>query len=302
MIDEENEAVQGLKNFQNNCYMNAIIQCLRGCEISELNLMDSGDWFKHMIALITKRKVDSIDLLAFIEEFFKTENHRQEFERHNLVPKMQADAREFLLYVLQNIQHKTTINFKNTFCVTLLETIEKSCKKHSLTKILDENMLNLNINSQSTQRLININESILRATPQNLNVVLNIFKFENNVSKKIKTFIELTNEINLSDYYEDTSGNNIQHYRLFGVCYHLGNNIDNGHYTSKLINKNNNAKLFFIIIIIIVFPGAVFNKDMNSWVYFNDSSVSLKTSLLDIVEHQPYILFYKKINSKVLYY
>ena len=70
MIDEENEAVQGLKNFQNNCYMNAIIQCLRGCEISELNLMDSGDWFKHMIALITKRKVDSIDLLAFIEEFF----------------------------------------------------------------------------------------------------------------------------------------------------------------------------------------------------------------------------------------
>ena len=45
--------------------------------------------------------------------------------------------------------------------------------------------------------------------------------------------------------------------------------------------------------------GAVFNEDMNSWVHYNDSSVSLKSSLLDIVDYQPYILFYKKITSKV---
>ena len=268
MIDEVQHAeAHGLKNFQNNCYMNAIIQCLRGCEIKDLKLKDSENWFKHMIALLIKKKVDSNDLSAFISEFFKTINIRQEFETHNFVPNMEADAQEFLIYVLQNIQKKTTINFKNTFNVTLLETIEKSCKKHSLTRVLDENMLNLKIDNLSTQRLIKINEllknyfqkeqidcycepcktttaqkySFLRATPQNLIVVLNIFKFENNVSKKITTFVELTNEINLSSYYEDTSGNNIQHYRLFGVCYHLGNNINSGHYTSKLLIQNNKA-------------------------------------------------------------
>ena len=104
MIDEEEEVpLNGLKNFQNNCYMNAIIQCLRGSEISNLKLKDSEDWFRHMIKLITKHPADSDDLLTFINEFFKPINHRQNFERHIFVPKMQADAQEFLIYVLNNI-------------------------------------------------------------------------------------------------------------------------------------------------------------------------------------------------------
>ena len=45
------------------------------------------------------------------------------------------------------------------------------------------------------------------------------------------------------------------------------------------------------------FLGAVFDENMNSWVHYNDSQVSLKKSLLDIVDCQPYILFYKKIES-----
>ena len=214
-----------------------------------------------MIALILKQKVDSNDLSNFLLEFFKTDNHQHEYERHNIVPKMQADAQEFLNYVLQNIRQKTTINFSLTFNIKLVETIEKSCKKHILINVLDENMLSLKINSLSTHKLININDllknyfqkeqiecdcktcktqiaekySALRATPQNLILVLNIFKFENHVSKKITTFVELTNEINMSAYNEGQSDKSIQHFKLIGVCYHLGNDINSGHYTSELL-------------------------------------------------------------------
>ena len=260
MIDENiHVTFEGLKNFQNNCYMNAIIQCLRVCRMDGLQLKDSADWFKHMIALITKNKADSNDLSAFINDFFESKNHRQGHESHNFVRSMQADAREFLMYVLENIEKKTVINFAEAFNIKIIETIEKSCNKHTITKVSDENMLNLKINSQSTQKMININEllkdyfkkeeidcecesckttkakknSILKATPQNLIVVLNTFKFENNVSKKIHTFIELTNEINLGSYYECSREKCIQEFRLFGVCYHLGNDINSGHYTSK---------------------------------------------------------------------
>ena len=45
------------------------------------------------------------------------------------------------------------------------------------------------------------------------------------------------------------------------------------------------------------FLGAVFDENINSWVHYNDTQVSLKKSLLDIVDCQPYILFYKKIES-----
>ena len=142
-----------------------------------------------------------------------------------------------------------------------METIEKSCKKDILINALDENMLSLKINSLSTHKLININDllknyfqkeqiecdcktcktqiaekySALRATPQNLILVLNIFKFENHVSKKITTFVELTNEINMSAYNEGQSDKSIQHFKLIGVCYHLGNDINSGHYTSELL-------------------------------------------------------------------
>ena len=69
MIDEEVVSLQGLTNYQNNCYMNAIIQCLRGSKLRNLNLKDSGDWFKHMIELITKNTADSNDLLSFLSVF-----------------------------------------------------------------------------------------------------------------------------------------------------------------------------------------------------------------------------------------
>ena len=83
--------------------MNAIKQCLSGSEISYLKLKDSEDWFKHMIKLITRKPADSEDLLSFINKFFKPLIHRKDFERHIFVPKMQADAQEFLIYVLANI-------------------------------------------------------------------------------------------------------------------------------------------------------------------------------------------------------
>ena len=69
MIDKEVVSLQGLKNYQNNCYMYAIIQCLRGSKLRNLNLKDSGDWFKHMIELITKNTADSNDLLSFLSVF-----------------------------------------------------------------------------------------------------------------------------------------------------------------------------------------------------------------------------------------
>ena len=170
---------------------------------------------------------------------------------------MQADAQEFLIYIIQ----KTTISFAETFNIKILETIEKSCKKHTIKNASDENMLNLKINNPAKQKLIDINDllkeyfqkeqidcncetcktstaqkySLLRTTAQNLIIVLNIFKFKNNVSKKITTFIELINEINLSGYYEDLNGINSQHFKLYGVCYHHGNDINSGHYTSKAI-------------------------------------------------------------------
>ena len=43
MIDEEVISLQRLKNYQNNCYMNAIVQCLRGSQLRNLNLKVSGD-------------------------------------------------------------------------------------------------------------------------------------------------------------------------------------------------------------------------------------------------------------------
>ena len=157
MIDEV-VSPRGLTNFQNNCYMSAIIQCLRGCEMSDLNLKHNEDWFKYMMKLLSKEKVDSNDLSSFISEFFNTHNHRDEFERHNFVQNMQADAREFLIYVLESIEKKTQINFSQAFSIKLLETIEKGCNNHKITKVLDENMLNLKLNLPSTQKFININD------------------------------------------------------------------------------------------------------------------------------------------------
>ena len=160
---------------------------------------------------------------------------------------------------LEHIEHKKSFNFKESFNIKILETIENSCKKHSITKASDENMLNLKIKSPSTQKLININELLKEyfrkeeidcacescktnkaikstnfgETPENLIVVLNILKFENNIGKKIQTFIELTNEINLDCFIASTSEASIQQFKLFGLCYHTGNNIYSGHYTSK---------------------------------------------------------------------
>ena len=261
MIDEgsPDERPQGLKNFQNNCYMNAVIQCLRGCNLSNLRLKDNTNWFKHMIALIIKKQVDSKDLSDFLLEFFRPENQRLDFERHIFVPKMQADAQEFLIYILQNIEQKTTINFRRFFIIKIQETIEKSCKKHTIIHASEENMLNLKIKNSSAQKIINVNDllkdffkkeqiscncesckttmahkhSIITSTPQNLIVVLNIFKFENNISQKITSFIQLTNEINMSSYFENTGENTIQQFKLNGVCFHLGNDINSGHYTSE---------------------------------------------------------------------
>ena len=93
-----------------------------------------------------------------MNEFIKDQNKCFEFEKPNFMQSMQGDAREFLIYVLENIEHKTSFNFKESFNIKILETIEKSCKKHSITKASDENMLNLKINSPSTEKLININE------------------------------------------------------------------------------------------------------------------------------------------------
>ena len=113
MLDERLhvESFQGLKNFQNNFYMNAIIQCLRGCKLNTLELKDHANWFKHMIALISKNKVDSNDLLAFMNEFFKDQNKSFEFEKHNFMQSIQGDAREFLIYgkfffLLEQKKHK----------------------------------------------------------------------------------------------------------------------------------------------------------------------------------------------------
>ena len=115
------ESLQGLKNFQNNCYMNAIIQCLRGCKLNTLELNDHANWFKHMIALISKNKADSNDLLTFMNEFFKDQNKCFEFEKHHFMQSMQGDARVFLTHVQENIEHKTSLNFKESFNIQCYE-------------------------------------------------------------------------------------------------------------------------------------------------------------------------------------
>ena len=65
-----------------------------------------------------------------------------------------------------------------------------------------------------------------------------------------------------------------------------------------LVSFKKNFLPKFLFIYFFLLKGAVFNENLNKWVYYNDSLVSLKTSLLDIVDCQPYILFYKKIKSK----
>ena len=248
----------GLKNVQNNCFMNAVIHCLRACdflEILNLNSNFNEDWFQHMVALLVKTAPNSQDLLKFMNGFFedqlKTNKH--------FVPNIQADAQEFLLNVLSNIQLKTTNDFNKTFTISIEDKIQKSCQKHNSVVVHNDFMLNLKIDELKMKGRINVENLIqkyfeteqidckceickthtalksktLTGFPINLIVVLNIFKFQENICSKITRYVELTNELNMLEYYSDISHRNHLKYYLKSVCFHQGSSINSGHYTSK---------------------------------------------------------------------
>ena len=252
------DVLVGLKNEQNNCYINAVIHCLRACDFGQvLNLKYDfiGDWFQCMVDLLTKSSACSQDLEKYMNGFFE---HNMKTNKQFLL-NVQADAQEFLLNLLFNIQQKTTNDFRQTFVLSIEDNIEKSCRKHNTIVPHNDYMLNLKIDELKIKDRISVENLIqkyfetedidceceickttrakksktLTATPTNMMVVLNIFKFHQNVCSKISRYIDLTSELNMRDYYRADGATNIQKYKLKSVCFHQGQTINSGHYTSN---------------------------------------------------------------------
>lgn len=101
-------------------------------------------------------------------------------------------------------------------------------------------------------------------------LVLHLKRFDN-FQRKIKKFIEYPADLDLTNFSENKSEK--YKYRLYGVLVHEGSTISWGHYYCFIKNSN------------------------ELWYCMNDSHVS-QTTLKNVLNQTPYLLFYERVLEK----
>jgi ubiquitin C-terminal hydrolase len=249
--------MQGIENLGNNCYVNAVIQCLRYMHPLGRRLIHcrpTAPILEHFCALLYQ------GFGYHIRPFLKT------LSTIDMDPHMQSDAHEFYLKIIDHLFSE--VNVSNPMEGKMVSTLTcQNCDKRSEAH---ETFYSTSVGGGVTQGLCDFEAAeTVRATcegcgncrmTKQLRVspgevwVLHLKRFE--VGKKLNYSVALPR----------TLMRGTQQWHLSAVCNHIGS-MYSGHYTATA-------------------------KTSTGWYMFNDEIV---TALDDLPLHSslPYILFYK---------
>lgn len=96
-------------------------------------------------------------------------------------------------------------------------------------------------------------------------------------------------------------------YELYGICFHIGSQLHQGHYTSIIFFLILFHMFKIILLLLFNFKGLSKNAIDNKWRYYNDSNIPFVVddvhSFIRSQSLEPYVLFYRlKKKGKYFFY
>ncbi len=267
--------LRSMKNSGNNCYRNAILQCLIQAPgfVSFMSNASTSSDGNNDSEEISKNK-----LIAFVKWYISSSSFDFNYDllKSKTFGHAQADATEYLAYLFNCLDG----DWQKLFGVTRFDTRAcKGCGKTRNSSPQNWSIIPLHV-AESAQRALsrflspeevdlnckcgrknqcNATQKFIFTHSQNC-VIFSFNLFTNNGSK-IKKIISIESEMKVS------VNNQIVDYELFGIVAHVGDDIFSGHYIAYILDKKGKV------------------------VQINDSIINCDVTN---VEGTPYILFYRK--------